>query len=110
MPTITAKSELLKEVWNRAWGSAMLYGSLATAVRVGANILLLPLVLKVLAPPELAVWYVFLALGGMANLADFGFGSAIGRIYSFLWAGADDFDTEGLREPPQNQQPNLPRI
>lgn len=88
----------------------MLYGTLATAVRVGANLLLLPLVLKVLAPPELALWYVFLALGGIANLADFGFGQAIARVYSFLWAGAQDFEVEGLGPPPESREPNRSRI
>lgn len=88
----------------------MLYGVLATGVRVGANIMLLPLVLKLLPAAELALWWVFLTLGLVANLADFGFGQAITRIYSYLWAGAEDFDAEGLRPPPENREPNRARI
>ena len=88
----------------------MLYGVLATGIRVGANILLLPLVLSRLSQSELALWWVFLALGAFANLADFGFGQAITRVYGFLWAGADDFDAEGLRPPRKAGTPNLPRI
>jgi O-antigen/teichoic acid export membrane protein len=56
------------------------------------------------------VWWVFCALGNFANLADFGFGQVISRVYSYLWAGAEDFDAEGLRPPPQTREPNLPRI
>ncbi|HMC27133.1 MAG TPA: hypothetical protein VKM56_04985, partial [Verrucomicrobiae bacterium] len=77
---------------------------------MGANILLLPLLLKRFSPQELALWWVFVALGAVANLADFGFGQAISRVYSFLWAGAEDFDTEGLRPPPTNVSPNYSRI
>src|SRR5262245_20130910 len=95
--TVSAfKNSSIAGTWGRIRHSAMLYGVLATGVRVGANIVLLPLVLKMLAPKELALWWVFLALGAVANLADFGFGQAIARIYSYLWAGAEDFETEGL--------------
>jgi len=90
--------------------SAMLYGALGTAMRVGANLLLVPLVLIYFSPGEQAIWWLFLALGGFANLADFGFGAAITRVYSFLWAGAEDFATEGLPPPSAQRQPNLPRI
>jgi len=96
--------------WCRVQQSALLYGVLATGIRVGANIVLLPLVLSRLSQSELALWWVFLALGAFANLADFGFGQAITRVYGYLWAGAEDFDAEGLRSPPETGTPNLPRI
>ena len=96
--------------WQRLQQSAVFFGVFATGVRVGANLLLLPLLLSRMPSSELALWYVFLALGGFANLADFGFGSAISRVYSFLWAGAEDFDAEGLRPPPKSREPNLPRL
>ncbi|HOC56207.1 MAG TPA: hypothetical protein PKI20_11355 [Verrucomicrobiota bacterium] len=96
--------------WQRLRQSAVFFGAFATGVRVGANLLLLPLLLSRMPSSELALWYVFLALGGFANLADFGFGSAISRVYSFLWAGAEDFDAEGLRPPSKNREPNLPRL
>src|ERR1044071_702707 len=94
----------------RVRSSAVFYGAFATAIRVGANIFLLPLILKRFSSAELAVWWVFVALGAIANLADFGFGQAISRVYSYLWAGADDFDTEGLRSPPTTSSPNYVRI
>ena len=100
----------LKPHWQRARQSAVFYGVFATAIRVGANLFLLPLLLGKLSSAELALWYVFLALGNFANLADFGFGQAISRVYSYLWAGAEDFDAEGLRPPPVSREPNLPRI
>lgn len=100
----------IKAHWQRLRQSAVFFGVFATGVRVGANLLLLPLLLSQMPSSDLALWYVFLALGGFANLADFGFGPAISRVYSFLWAGAEDFDAEGLRPPPQSREPNVPRI
>ena len=73
----------LKPHWQRARQSAVFYGVFATAIRVGANLFLLPLLLGKLSSAELALWYVFLALGNFANLADFGFGQAISRVYSY---------------------------
>jgi O-antigen/teichoic acid export membrane protein len=104
------KPSALGEWFRRAWRSAMLFAVLGTAVRVGANLLLIPLVLHYLTPAEQALWWVFIALGNFANLADFGFGQVISRVYSYLYAGAEDFDAEGLRPPPQTATPNLARI
>ena len=100
----------IKPLWERALRSAIAYAVLGTAVRVGANLLLIPLALLYLSKEEQALWWVFLALGNFANLADFGFGQVVSRVYSYLWAGAEDFDAEGLRAPPENALPNLPRI
>lgn len=85
----------------------MLAGVLGTGIRVGVNLLLVPLVLLKLSSGELALWWDFVALGNFGNLADFGFGATIPRIYNYLWAGADDFDAEGLRAAKSGEKPNL---
>jgi O-antigen/teichoic acid export membrane protein len=59
---------------------------------------------------ELALWWIFLALGALANLADFGFGQMISRVYGYLWAGAEDIDVEGVRQPLAGAKPNFHRI
>jgi O-antigen/teichoic acid export membrane protein len=102
----------LRNYVKRGWRSAMLAGVLGTGIRAGANLLLLPLVLdqSKLSSSELALWWVFLALGAFGNLADFGFGSTIPRIYSYLLAGAEDFDAEGLREAKTGGPPNFAGI
>ena len=56
--------------WRRVKESAMLYGVLGTGVRIGANVILLPIVLSKLSTAELRLWWVFLALGGVANLVN----------------------------------------
>jgi O-antigen/teichoic acid export membrane protein len=88
----------------------MFVGIFATGVRVGSNLLLLPILLNTLPSADLALWWVLVSLGGFAYLADFGFGSTITRVYSYLWAGAEDFQAEGLRPSTANRAPNLRRI
>jgi O-antigen/teichoic acid export membrane protein len=94
----------------RVLNSAMLYAILGTAVRVGSNLLLIPILVKKLTTPELATWWIFVSLGGLAYLTDFGFGQAIARVYSYLWAGADSIDAEGLRTPAEGTEPNQPLL
>lgn len=86
----------------------MLAGVFGTGIRVGANLILLPIVLLKLSLAEYVVWGVFVTLGNFGNLADFGFGSTIPRIYSYLLAGAEDFDAEGLREVKSGAHPTSP--
>jgi len=108
----TLMSSGLREYVKRGWRSAVLAGVLGTGIRAGANLLLLPLVLdpRKLSKHELALWWIFLALEGFGNLADFGFGSTIPRIYSYLMAGAEDFEAEGLRPPKEAGPPNFAGI
>jgi O-antigen/teichoic acid export membrane protein len=96
----------LLEGWLRLWRSTIAFAAFSTAVRLGAQILLLPLVLRYLTQADQAMWWVFVALGNFANLADFGFGQGISRVYNYFWAGADDFDAEGLR-PALKREPNF---
>src|SRR5271157_5423287 len=100
----------VRSMWSRGKQSAVLAGVFGTGIRVSANLLLLPLVLVKLSSSELALWWVFAALGSFGNLADFGFGSTIPRIYNYLFAGAEDFEAEGLREAKNGGEPNFAGI
>jgi O-antigen/teichoic acid export membrane protein len=96
--------------FRQASQSAVVFGWFSTAIRMGANLLLVPLIVTVLTEKEQALWWVFLALANFANLADFGFGQSITRVYSYLWAGAEDFDTEGLRPMSATAPPNAAKL
>jgi hypothetical protein len=100
----------LRALWHRGRQSAMLVGVIGTGIRAGANLLLLPILLVKLSEADLALWWGFMALGGFAFLADFGFGPSISRVYSYLWAGAADFETEGMPEPTEGRPPNFDRL
>jgi O-antigen/teichoic acid export membrane protein len=102
--------ELVARYCSRVWRSSLLFGGMAAALRVGAQLVLLPAIIFYLSPHDQAIWWVFVALGNFANLADFGFAQSIARIYNFLWAGADDFETEGLLPVTDSKAPNLAGI
>jgi O-antigen/teichoic acid export membrane protein len=103
-------AQRIKSLFRRTARSAVFYGAIGTMVRVGANFLLLPIVLAHLSQQEQALWWVFLSLGAAANLVDFGFGQSLSRVYSYFNAGASDFDVEGLGAPPVQAEPNVERL
>lgn len=86
----------MKEIGQRIFRSAVFWNYLTVALRSGAAILLLPLILRKLSPDEVGLWYVFLALAGMGALLDLGFGNALNRSAGYLWAGADRLLPQGL--------------
>lgn len=79
----------MKELTKRLLQSAVFWNYLAVALRSGAAVLLLPLLLRKLSPDELGLWYVFLSLAGMGALLDLGFGSSLNRSTGYVWAGAN---------------------
>ena len=57
---------------------------------MASGLILLPLVLRpdILGGNELGMYWVFVELGGLAFLFDFGFSPSIGRNVSYAMAGA----------------------
>jgi O-antigen/teichoic acid export membrane protein len=101
---------------NRVLRSAVIWGFVATALRFGSVLLVLPLLLQRVPPEELGLWYVFLSFGALATLVDFGFAPTISRVTAYLWAGARELSPYGL--PPnidlpnerRDAEPNLPLL
>ncbi|MCD6052778.1 MAG: polysaccharide biosynthesis protein [Verrucomicrobia bacterium] len=86
----------MKELGQRLLRSAVFWNYLTVALRSGAAILLLPLLLRKLSSEELGLWYVFLSLAGLGALMDFGFGNSFSRSAGYLWAGADRLLPQGV--------------
>jgi len=90
--------------------SAAVWSFLATTLRMGANVFILPLVLHLLSKDDYGVWAVFGAIGGFAALLDLGFEQTITRMTSYAWGGAVKFVAFGIHQDETaqpNQNPNL---
>lgn len=88
----------MKALFQRTIQSAVAWTFLATMLRVGANVFVLPLILRKLPPEHLGLWYVFLSMGGFASLLDFGFEPTITRMASYAWGGASRFIAFGIHQ------------
>jgi len=76
----------------------MVLGILAQFLQYGAALLLLPLIVIYLPAEEVGIWYVFMAVQGLAMLMDFGFQPTFSRSFALAFAGAQKLLQEGIAE------------
>ncbi len=103
----------MKFLLQRVHRSAAAWSFFATLLRVGANVFVLPFVLRKLSPDEFGLWIIFGTIGGLASLLDLGFEFTITRMTSYAWAGAARFVAFGIHQneaEPLHAQPNLPLL
>jgi O-antigen/teichoic acid export membrane protein len=84
----------------------IIWNYLGTIFNQGMNIFLLPLILRILSPEELGLWYVFGSIAALVNLVDFGFSPTIMRNISYAFAGADKLLANGVSLETLGGEPN----
>jgi O-antigen/teichoic acid export membrane protein len=67
----------------------------ATFMRIASGLIVLPLVLHLLSVDEVAMWMIFLTVGGFASLMDFGFSNSFTRNISYIFGGVKSLKTHG---------------
>ena len=102
-------SELLTLV-RRLPESAVAWSWLFNFLRLASGLLLLPLLLRLLAKSDLGMYYVFLSLGAITTVMDFGFGPTIGRFVTYAMGGATRLEAHGLAAEEAKGKPNLPLL
>jgi O-antigen/teichoic acid export membrane protein len=100
----------IKSWLQRARQSAAAWSFIATALRVGANVFVLPIVLRKLPADQFGVWVVFGTIGGLAALLDFGFEYTITRMTSYAWGGATKFVAFGIHQDDTAQASQSPSL
>ena len=74
----------------------LVLGVIAQFLQYGAALLLLPLIVTYLSPEQVGVWYVFIAVQGLAMLMDFGFQPSFARSFALAFSGSQELAREGL--------------
>ena len=74
----------------------LVWGYSALLLNVGIGLLILPLLVVTLSSEELGLWYVFMAMAGLAQLLEFGFQPTIARQISYVYSGATEIKKTGL--------------
>jgi O-antigen/teichoic acid export membrane protein len=88
----------MRALIKRIHQSAVIWSLVATLLRVGANLFVLPLILRKLPPDQLGLWYVFGSIGSLAALLDLGFEPTVARMASYAWGGASRFVAFGFHQ------------
>lgn len=79
---------------------------LGVLMSLGSNFLLLPIIVYYLSGEELGLWYIFLSIGGIVSLFDFGFNPTIARNVTYAWSGAAKL-TRTSGSFVENGEPNI---
>lgn len=87
--------------------SDVLWSYIGNFFKVAANIILLPVVLKMLTDDELGIWYVFGSVSQIVILLDFGFAATIARNIAYAWCGVDSLQKESIMAPPKGVETNF---
>ncbi|WP_282020646.1 O-unit flippase-like protein [Planomicrobium okeanokoites] len=73
---------------------------------LSSNFLILPFMIYFLESDELGLWYVFLSIGAIVTLFDFGFNPTLARNVNYCWNGALKLSKADL-EFTDNLKPNF---
>jgi len=86
----------------------IIWGYVAQALNIGAGLILLPVILHYLPQEDVGLWFVFVTLGSLAQLLEFGFQPTMARNTAYVYAGAQTLVKKGLPNPtPEGQSLNL---
>ena len=89
----------------------VLWGYIAQFFNIGAGILLLPVILKLLPADILGVWYIFLTISSLVQMIDFGFQPTFTRNVAYVFSGAVKLQAKGLDKGQTHlDHPNLSLI
>lgn len=73
----------------------VIWNYIGTFMSLGSNFLLLPFMLYFLSGEALGLWYVFLSIGAIVILFDFGFNPTLARNVAYSWSGAKELSKVG---------------
>ena len=68
---------------------------IGTIMRVASGVILLPVVLVRLSKADVGLWNIYIQLGGLALLLDFGFLNSFGRNITYIFSGVKELKPEG---------------
>jgi O-antigen/teichoic acid export membrane protein len=74
----------------------------ATFMRIASGLIVLPLVLRLLPSQEVGLWNIFLTIGSIASLLDFGFSNAFSRNITYIFSGVKELKAKGYITVDQN--------
>ena len=73
-----------------------LWSYAGTILSMGANFLILPFLMYFLDADMLGLWYIFVSIGTITQLFDFGFAVTFARNITYCWSGAKELKKEDV--------------
>lgn len=83
------------------------WGILSQFLQYGSSLLVLPLMVTRLSSAQVGLWYLFMAIQSLVVILDFGFTPTFSRNFTFVFAGVDDLQKEGVSRGDGSVNPEL---
>ena len=91
---------------HRAYNSAVAWSWVMNGLRLASGVLLLPLLVHYLDEKDFGMYFIFLHLGALVPILDFGFSASIGRAVSYAMGGATELKPDGFVAAEKGSGPN----
>ena len=85
----------------------VIWNYLATFLQIGSGILLFPIILRLLPSETVGVWSIFMAIGSLIGLLDFGFSPSFTRNITYIFSGVSTLEKTGISKENINSQVNI---
>jgi len=96
----------LTQIVTRIYRSSVAWSWVMNGLRLASGVLLLPLLFRYLSKPDFGMYFVFLHLGALVPILDFGFSASIGRAVSYAMGGAMELKPDGFVPADKPAGPN----
>lgn len=81
----------------------ILWNYIGSFLSLGINFLMLPVLMLFLTGEMLGLWQVFLSIGSIALLLDFGLSPTLARNVAYVWSGAESLKETGVTQTVRNE-------
>ncbi len=76
----------------------VIWNYLATFFQIGAGLILLPFILKMLPSESVGIWSIFTTITSFTFLLDFGFSPSFTRNITYIFSGVNELKKDGILE------------
>ena len=73
----------------------VLWNYLATFLKIGSFLVILPIILKIMPEEKVGVYFIFISIASIASILDFGFGPTLSRNVTYIYSGAKELKATG---------------
>jgi len=87
--------------------SASFWNVIYNGLRIGGNIITLPLALRMLPANEMGLFYTFGAVAGIAMFMDLGMGATVSRQATYIYSGAKHLTSSGIPESSEDGKTDI---
>jgi len=74
----------------------VVWNYLATLLQIGSGVLLFPVILRMLSSELIGIWAIFITIGSLTNLLDFGFSPSFTRNVTYIISGVNKLIPRGI--------------